>query len=68
LQIAVSFDTLGGRFIRIAKREWRTFCMADSTGQSLTFGRTLAAALLLSRIVPIACRDSTRSSAKWCRT
>jgi acyl-[acyl-carrier-protein]-phospholipid O-acyltransferase/long-chain-fatty-acid--[acyl-carrier-protein] ligase len=47
----VSVDTLGSRFIRTAKREWRTFCMADSTGRSLTFGRTLVAGLLLSRIV-----------------
>jgi acyl-CoA synthetase (AMP-forming)/AMP-acid ligase II len=46
-----SVDTLGSRFIRTAKREWRTFCMADSTGRSLTFGRTLVASLLLSRIV-----------------
>ncbi len=44
-------DTLGGRFIRTAKREWRTFCVADSTGRSLSFGRTLVGSLLLSCII-----------------
>jgi acyl-[acyl-carrier-protein]-phospholipid O-acyltransferase/long-chain-fatty-acid--[acyl-carrier-protein] ligase len=39
--------TLAGAFIRTAKRRWRSFCMADSTGRSLTFGQTLVSALLL---------------------
>jgi acyl-[acyl-carrier-protein]-phospholipid O-acyltransferase/long-chain-fatty-acid--[acyl-carrier-protein] ligase len=58
--LTVSADTLGGRFIRTAKREWRTFCMADSTGRSLTFGRTLVASLLLARILrTLAARGSS---------
>jgi len=37
-------EVLGRQFVRTAKREWRSFCMADSTGRTLTFGRALAAA------------------------
>ncbi len=42
-------DTLASAFIRTAKRRWGAFCMADSTGRSLTFGRTLVSGLLLDR-------------------
>ena len=42
-------ETLGRQFVRTAKRQWGWFCMADSSGRKLTFGRTLVAALLLSR-------------------
>jgi acyl-[acyl-carrier-protein]-phospholipid O-acyltransferase / long-chain-fatty-acid--[acyl-carrier-protein] ligase len=42
-------DTLGRTFVRTAKRRWSAFCMADSTGRELTYGRALIAALLLSR-------------------
>jgi acyl-[acyl-carrier-protein]-phospholipid O-acyltransferase/long-chain-fatty-acid--[acyl-carrier-protein] ligase len=41
--------TLGQAFIEAAKRRPAAFCMADSTGQQLTFARSLTAALLLSR-------------------
>jgi acyl-[acyl-carrier-protein]-phospholipid O-acyltransferase/long-chain-fatty-acid--[acyl-carrier-protein] ligase len=41
-------ENLGRQFIRTAKRRWRSFCMADSTGQQLTFGRALVASLLLA--------------------
>jgi acyl-[acyl-carrier-protein]-phospholipid O-acyltransferase/long-chain-fatty-acid--[acyl-carrier-protein] ligase len=41
--------TLGRAFIEAARRRPAAFCMADSTGQELTFGRALTAALLLSR-------------------
>ncbi len=41
-------DTLAAACIRTAKRRWGAFCMADSSGRSLTFGRTLVSALLLS--------------------
>ena len=44
-------DTLPARFIRIAKRRWSAFCLADSTGRELTYGRTLVASLLLSRVL-----------------
>ena len=40
--------TLGRAFIEAAKRRPAAFCMADSTGQELTFARALTAALLLS--------------------
>ena len=40
--------TLGRAFIDAARRRPSAFCMADSTGQELTFARALTAALLLS--------------------
>jgi acyl-[acyl-carrier-protein]-phospholipid O-acyltransferase/long-chain-fatty-acid--[acyl-carrier-protein] ligase len=44
-------DTLPARFVETAKARWSTFCMADSTGRQLTFGRALVAAILLSRVI-----------------
>lgn len=44
-------DLLHLRFIRTAKRRWFSFCMADSSGVELTFGRALAGSLLLARWV-----------------
>ncbi len=44
--------TLGRAFIDAAKRRPSAFCMADSTGQELTFARALTAALLLVRRYP----------------
>ncbi|MGA2329972.1 MAG: acyl-[ACP]--phospholipid O-acyltransferase [Bryobacteraceae bacterium] len=44
-----SHDLLHLRFIRTAKRRWFSFCMADSSGKELTFGRALAGAMLLAR-------------------
>ena len=44
-------DTLASRFVRTAKRRWSSFCMADSTGRELTFGRTLVGGLLLARAI-----------------
>lgn len=41
-------DLLSFRFIQQAKRSWFSFCMADSTGVSLSYGRALAAGLLLA--------------------
>jgi acyl-[acyl-carrier-protein]-phospholipid O-acyltransferase/long-chain-fatty-acid--[acyl-carrier-protein] ligase len=46
-----SDETLGRQFIRTAKHRWRAFCMTDSTGRELTFGRALVGSLLLSRWV-----------------
>ena len=40
--------TLGRAFIHAAKRRGSAFCMADSTGQELSFSRVLTAAILLS--------------------
>jgi acyl-[acyl-carrier-protein]-phospholipid O-acyltransferase/long-chain-fatty-acid--[acyl-carrier-protein] ligase len=42
-------EVLGRQFVRTAKHQWGSFCMADSTGRRLTFGRTLVGSLLLSR-------------------
>ncbi|MFQ5464417.1 MAG: MFS transporter [Thermodesulfobacteriota bacterium] len=42
-------ETLHGRFIRTARRHPARFCMADSTGASLSYGRALAASLALSK-------------------
>jgi acyl-[acyl-carrier-protein]-phospholipid O-acyltransferase/long-chain-fatty-acid--[acyl-carrier-protein] ligase len=41
-------DLLHGKFIRMAKRRWLSFCMADTTGVELTFGRALIAARLMA--------------------
>ena len=41
-------DTLGGRFIRSARRNWKRFAMADSSGRELTHGRALTGSLLVS--------------------
>jgi acyl-[acyl-carrier-protein]-phospholipid O-acyltransferase/long-chain-fatty-acid--[acyl-carrier-protein] ligase len=40
--------TLASAFIRTAKRRWSAFAVADSSGLSLTFGRTLVSSLLLA--------------------
>jgi acyl-[acyl-carrier-protein]-phospholipid O-acyltransferase / long-chain-fatty-acid--[acyl-carrier-protein] ligase len=40
-------ETLASAFIRTARRRWGAFCLADSSGLSLTFGRALASSLLL---------------------
>jgi acyl-[acyl-carrier-protein]-phospholipid O-acyltransferase/long-chain-fatty-acid--[acyl-carrier-protein] ligase len=42
-------DRLDLQFIRTARRNWRRFAMADSSGRELTYGRTLAASLLIAR-------------------
>jgi acyl-[acyl-carrier-protein]-phospholipid O-acyltransferase/long-chain-fatty-acid--[acyl-carrier-protein] ligase len=40
---------LHARFIRTAKRHWFSFCMADTTGIELSFGKALIGSMLLSR-------------------
>ena len=42
-------DLLDRRFIRNARRMWGHYCMADTTGRELTYGRALTAGLLLAR-------------------
>jgi acyl-[acyl-carrier-protein]-phospholipid O-acyltransferase/long-chain-fatty-acid--[acyl-carrier-protein] ligase len=42
---------LAAAFLREAKRRWNRFAVADSTGQSLTFGQTLVRSLLLKRAI-----------------
>lgn len=42
-------ELLHGKFIRTAKRRWFSFCMADTTGTELSFGKALIASILFSR-------------------
>jgi acyl-[acyl-carrier-protein]-phospholipid O-acyltransferase/long-chain-fatty-acid--[acyl-carrier-protein] ligase len=47
------------KFIRTARRRWFSFCIADTTGVELTFGKTLIASLLLAGWIRKQCdRDS----------
>jgi len=48
-------ELLHTRFIRAAKRHWFAFCMADTTGIELTYGKTLIGGLVLSRWVTRRC-------------
>ena len=41
-------DVLHTEFMRVAKRRFRRLAMADSTGTTLTYGRSLAGAMLLA--------------------
>ena len=52
-------DLLHARFIEVAKRHWFSFCMADTTGTELTYGKTLIGALLLARWVKKTCPKET---------
>jgi acyl-[acyl-carrier-protein]-phospholipid O-acyltransferase / long-chain-fatty-acid--[acyl-carrier-protein] ligase len=40
--------SLASSFMKMAKRRWFLFCMADSTGKDLSYGKALVASLLLS--------------------
>ena len=42
-------ELLHGKFIRTAKHHWYSFCMADTTGVELSFGKALIGSLLFSR-------------------
>ncbi|MDY0882531.1 acyl-[ACP]--phospholipid O-acyltransferase [Dongia soli] len=42
-------DLVHLRFLRRAKKTWTRFCMADSTGRELNYGRALVGSILLSR-------------------
>jgi len=42
-------DILAQRVVRSARRNWRHFAMADSTGRELTYGRMLAGGVMVSR-------------------
>ena len=48
-------DLLHTKFIRMAKRRWFSFCMADTSGTELTYGRALIGSLLFSRWVQRHC-------------
>ncbi|MCU1234600.1 MAG: AMP-dependent synthetase and ligase [Candidatus Solibacter sp.] len=45
-------DLLDRRLIQTARRNWKQFAMADSTGRNLTYGEMLTGAVLLSRSLP----------------
>ena len=51
-------STLPHRFISAAKRNWTRPAVADSTGQHMTFGETLTAALLLKKWIWKNCADA----------
>jgi len=44
-----SLGLLHTRFIKMAKRRWFSFCMADTMGTVLSYGRTLVGGMLLSQ-------------------
>jgi acyl-[acyl-carrier-protein]-phospholipid O-acyltransferase/long-chain-fatty-acid--[acyl-carrier-protein] ligase len=48
-------DQLHGAFMTVARRQWGALAMADSTGQEVTYGRALVAAIALGRLI----RDRT---------
>lgn len=50
-------DILPYRFLKTAKRNWFSFCMAGSDGKELTFGKTLVAGLLLRNWVRKNCPE-----------
>jgi acyl-[acyl-carrier-protein]-phospholipid O-acyltransferase/long-chain-fatty-acid--[acyl-carrier-protein] ligase len=52
-------DFLPLRFIAMARRQWWRFCMADSTGKTLTYGKTLSGSLLLARWIRQRCAHET---------
>ena len=50
-QRRASTDLLHTEFMRTARRHWRALAMADSTGQSLSYGHALIGALLFGRVI-----------------
>ncbi|HWH80555.1 MAG TPA: AMP-binding protein, partial [Candidatus Binatus sp.] len=52
-------DLLHTRFVEMAKKHWRRFCMADTSGVELNYGKTLIGSLLLARWIRANCRHQT---------
>jgi acyl-[acyl-carrier-protein]-phospholipid O-acyltransferase/long-chain-fatty-acid--[acyl-carrier-protein] ligase len=52
-------DLLHVRFIRSAKRRWFSFCMADTTGVELRFGKALIGAFVLARWLKKNCSEQS---------
>ena len=52
-------DLLHTRFIEAAKRHWFSFCMADTTGTELSYGKTLIGAFLLARWINRNCPNGS---------
>jgi acyl-[acyl-carrier-protein]-phospholipid O-acyltransferase/long-chain-fatty-acid--[acyl-carrier-protein] ligase len=48
-------DLLHTRFIEAAKKRWFSFCMADTTGTELSYGKTLIGSMVLSRWIRQRC-------------
>ncbi len=46
-----SYDNLAKRFVRVARKHWSQRAIIDSTGRTLTYGETLAAASLFAKYV-----------------
>jgi len=53
-------DLLHTRFIEVAKRHWFSFCMADTTGTELSYGKTLIGAFLLTRWIRENCSNGSK--------
>lgn len=51
-------STLPCAFIRTSRQNWTRTAIADSTGEEMTFGRTLTSALALKRWIDSNCADS----------
>lgn len=54
-----SRDLLHLQFLKRAKRRWFSFCMADSSGEALTFGRALVGSLLIARWIRKRCPEDS---------
>ena len=52
-------DLLHTGFIEVAKRHWFSFCMADTTGTELSYGKTLIGAFLLARWISKNCPNES---------
>jgi acyl-[acyl-carrier-protein]-phospholipid O-acyltransferase/long-chain-fatty-acid--[acyl-carrier-protein] ligase len=52
-------DLLHAKFVETAKRHWSRFCMADTTGSELTYGKTLVGSLLFCRWLRSHCANQT---------
>jgi acyl-[acyl-carrier-protein]-phospholipid O-acyltransferase/long-chain-fatty-acid--[acyl-carrier-protein] ligase len=60
-------DLLDRRLIRVARRNWNKFAMADTTGRSLTYGEVLTGAVLLgTEIAKSATRGSRADGPRGC--
>ena len=52
-------DLLHARFIEVAKRHWFSFCIADTSGTELTYGKTLIGAFLLASWIRKNCSNES---------
>jgi acyl-[acyl-carrier-protein]-phospholipid O-acyltransferase / long-chain-fatty-acid--[acyl-carrier-protein] ligase len=50
-------DLLHAKFIKTAKGSWFSFCMADTTGVELTYGKTLIGSFLFARWMKSHCAE-----------